>query len=157
MKLHFWSIGKANEDYVKQGIEMFTKRISHYYPVEWKLIPSVKNASSLSIEDLKKAEAEMIIRSLSPDDILIVLDEKGKQLTSEQLAELIQAKANNRVKNLVFLIGGAYGVDEKIIKRATYSWSLSKLVFPHQIVRLILAEQVYRACTITRNEKYHHS
>ena len=157
MKIHFWSVGKQHEPYVKPGIEIFTKRISHYYGVEWKIIPSAKNASSLSDTDLKKAEARIILDLLEPKDILILLDEKGKQLTSEQLAELIQLNANSSIKNLIFLIGGAYGVDEKIIKRANHAWSLSKLVFPHQLVRLILAEQVYRACTITRNEKYHHS
>jgi 23S rRNA (pseudouridine1915-N3)-methyltransferase len=157
VKIHFWSVGKAHESYVKEGVEIFTKRISHYYTVEWKLIPSVKNAQGLSIEELKKAESEIILNLLKPDDILVVLDEKGKQLTSEQLAELLQANANKSAKNMVFLIGGAFGVDPKIIKRANYVWSLSQLIFPHQLVRLILAEQVYRACTILRNEKYHHS
>jgi 23S rRNA (pseudouridine1915-N3)-methyltransferase len=157
VKIHFWSVGKQHDDYVKQGIEIFTKRISHYYTVEWKLIPPLKNASNLSIEDLKKGESETILNLLKPDDILVVLDEKGKQLTSEQLAELLQHNANKSTKNIVFLIGGAYGVNEMIIKRANYSWSLSPLVFPHQLVRLILAEQIYRACTIIRNEKYHHS
>ena len=157
MKIHFWSLGKAHEPYVKLGIEIFTKRISHYYTVEWKLISSPKNAASLSKEDFKKAESEIILNLLKPEDVLVVLDEKGKQFTSEQLAELIQFNANKSAKTLVFLIGGAFGVDEKIIKRANYVWSLSQLVFPHQLVRLILAEQVYRACTIIRNEKYHHS
>lgn len=157
MKIHFWSVGKQHAPYVKPGIEIFTKRISHYYGVEWKIIPPAKNVSSLSDTDLKKSEARIILELLEPRDILIVLDEKGKQLTSEQLAELVQLNANNSIKNLIFLIGGAYGVDEKIIKRANHAWSLSKLVFPHQLVRLILAEQVYRACTISRNEKYHHS
>ena len=146
-----------HEPYVKEGIETFTKRISHYYGIEWKLISPVKNAASLSNIDLKKNEAEVILNLLLPGDVLILLDEKGKQITCEQLAELIQINANNSTKNLVFLIGGAYGVDEKIIKRANYVWSLSKLVFPHQLIRLILAEQVYRACTIIRNEKYHHT
>jgi 23S rRNA (pseudouridine1915-N3)-methyltransferase len=157
VKIHFWSVGKTHEPYIKEGIEIFTKRISHYYPVEWKLIPSPKNAVTLSNIYLKKSEAENILNLLDMKDILILLDEKGKQFTSEQLAELIQHNANNSIKNLVFLIGGAYGVDEKVIKRANHAWSLSKLVFPHQLVRLILAEQVYRACTIIRNEKYHHS
>lgn len=157
MKIHFWSVGKAHELYVKPGIEIFTKRLSHYYPVEWRILPSVKNASSLSATDLKKSEGRVITDLLDQRDILVVLDEKGKQFSSEELAELIQLNANTSIKNLVFLIGGAYGVDESIIKRANYTWSLSKLVFPHQLVRLILAEQVYRACTITRNEKYHHS
>ena len=157
MKIYFWSIGKLHEPYVKEGIETFTKRISHYYGIEWKLISPVKNAASLSNIDLKKNEAEVILNLLLPGDVLILLDEKGKQITCEQLAELIQINANNSTKNLVFLIGGSYGVDEKIIKRANYVWSLSKLVFPHQLIRLILAEQVYRACTIIRNEKYHHT
>jgi 23S rRNA (pseudouridine1915-N3)-methyltransferase len=157
VKIHFWSVGKTHEPYVKAGIEIFTKRITHYYSVEWKIIPSVKNAANLSPTDVKKSEASIILDLLESRDILIVLDEKGKQFTSEQLAELIQLNANNSIKNLIFLIGGAYGVDEIIIKRANYAWSLSKLVFPHQLVRLILAEQIYRACTITRNEKYHHS
>ncbi|MEJ7671383.1 MAG: 23S rRNA (pseudouridine(1915)-N(3))-methyltransferase RlmH [Chitinophagaceae bacterium] len=94
---------------------------------------------------------------MDASDVLIVLEEKGKQLTSEKLAELIQLYANKSAKNLVFLIGGAYGIDQKIINRANFVWSLSQLVFPHQLVRLILAEQVYRACTIIRNEKYHHT
>ena len=157
MKIYFWSVGKLHEPYVKEGIETFTKRISHYYSTEWKLIPPVKNAASLSNIDLKKNEAGLILNLLLPGDVVILLDEKGKQLTSEQVAGLIQLNANNSIKNLIFLIGGAYGVDEKIIRRANYVWSLSKLVFPHQLVRLVLAEQVYRACTIIRNEKYHHT
>jgi 23S rRNA (pseudouridine1915-N3)-methyltransferase len=157
MKIHFWSVGKAHEPYVKPGIEIFTKRISHYYNIEWKIIPSIKNAENFSTNELKKAEADIILKLLHPDDALIVLDEKGKQITSEQLAELINQKANQSTRNLIFLIGGAYGVDDTILKKAVFTWSLSQLVFPHQLVRLILAEQVYRACTIQRNEKYHHS
>ena len=157
MKIHFWSIGKPHEAYVKEGIEIFTKRISHYYPVEWKLIPPVKNAANVTTAELKKAESEITLTMLKRDDILILLDEKGEQLTSEQLAELIQNTANKGAKNLIFLVGGAFGVAENTIKRANHVWSLSKLVFPHQLVRLILTEQIYRACTIIRNEKYHHT
>ena len=107
--------------------------------------------------DLKKKEGEVILDWLRKDDFLIVLDERGKQMSSEGLANFIQARANESTKQLVFLIGGAYGIDESVLKRADYTWSLSPLVFPHQLVRLILAEQIYRACTILRNEKYHHS
>jgi 23S rRNA (pseudouridine1915-N3)-methyltransferase len=110
----------------------------------------------LSKTELKKAEGEMIITMLQTDDILVLLDEKGKQFTSEQLANFIQQKANASAKNLIFLIGGAYGISEAVLQRANITWSLSSLVFPHQLARLILAEQVYRACTIIRNEKYHH-
>lgn len=157
MKIHFWSIGKTHEPYVRPGIEVFTKRISHYYPIEWKLISPPKNAANLSVNELKKAEAETLLNLINQDDVLILLDEKGKQLTSEELANLIQTNADKSYKSCIFLIGGAFGVDEKIIKRANITWSLSKLVFPHQLVRLILTEQIYRACTINRNEKYHHT
>ena len=155
MKLHFWSVGKAHESYVKDGIGLFTKRITHYYPIEWKIISPAKNDVSSS-ENIKIEEGKKILDLLNPDDILISLDENGKQFSSPQLAALIQKKANESTRNLIFLIGGAYGLHESVLKRSNLVWSLSNLVFPHQLVRLILAEQVYRACTILRNEKYHH-
>ena len=156
MKLQFWSIGKNNESYVKQGVEDFTKRISNYYKVEWSIIPVPKNAGMMSELDLKKKEGELIMEWLKKDDYLVLLDERGKQLTSEGLADFILKSANESRKNLIFLIGGAFGVHDMVFERANFKWSLSQLVFPHQLVRLILAEQVYRACTIIRNEKYHH-
>ncbi|MFC0773240.1 23S rRNA (pseudouridine(1915)-N(3))-methyltransferase RlmH [Terrimonas alba] len=156
MKIQFWSIGKTNEAYIKQGVDDFTKRISNYFKVEWNIIPVPKNAGMLSEMDLKKKEGELILEWLDKDDYLVLLDERGKQLTSEGLAEFLQARANDSTKKIVFLIGGVFGVADTVFKRADYIWSLSKLVFPHQLVRLILAEQIYRACTILRNEKYHH-
>ncbi|MGB4845581.1 MAG: 23S rRNA (pseudouridine(1915)-N(3))-methyltransferase RlmH [Ferruginibacter sp.] len=157
MKFQFWTIGKNHESFVKEGIEIFTKRISNYYPVEWNIIATPKNAASLGEADLRKKEGETITGLLQKDDYLFLLDERGKQLSSEELAGFIQQRANESIKTIVFLIGGAYGVSDAVKKRANYQWSLSKLVFPHQLVRLILAEQVYRACSINRNEKYHHS
>jgi 23S rRNA (pseudouridine1915-N3)-methyltransferase len=157
MKFQFWSVGKNHEPYVKEGIELFTKRISNYYPVEWNIIPMPKNAASLSETDLKKKEGETIIGLLQKDDYLVLLEETGKMPGSEDLANFIQQRANESTKTIVFLIGGAYGVSNDVKQRANYTWSLSKLVFPHQLVRLILAEQIYRACSINRNEKYHHS
>lgn len=157
MKLHFWTIGKAHEAYVKEGIEVFTKRIRHYYPVEWQILPVPKQSGMLSESDLKQKEGMMILEWLEPDDCLVALDENGKQMTSKELAGFIQHKSNQSIKRVIFLIGGAYGLDEKVLQRANVKWSLSKLVFPHQLVRLILAEQIYRACTILRNEKYHHA
>lgn len=156
MKLHLWSIGKNHEPYVKDGIDEFTQRISNYYPVQWNIIPVPKNAGMLSEMDLRKKEGELVLQWLQRDDYLVTLDSRGKQLTSEELALFMQSRANESIKNLVFLIGGAYGIDDTILKRANYTWSLGKLTFPHQLVRLILAEQLYRACTIQRNEKYHH-
>jgi 23S rRNA (pseudouridine1915-N3)-methyltransferase len=154
MKIYFWSVGKAHESYVKEGIEIFTKRISRYYRVEWKIFSSAKN---LAEDDIKKYEATILISAIQKDDILVALDENGKQWSSEELAAFIQQQANISTKNLIFIIGGAYGLHETVLKRCDYKWSLSKLVFPHQVVRLLLSEQVYRACTIIRNEKYHHS
>ena len=156
MKIHFWSVGKAHEAHVKDGIDLFTKRIAHYYPVEWNIIPMPKNAGMLSEIELKKREGEMILGFLQKEDHLVLLDERGKQFSSEGLATFIQSRANESVQRMVFLIGGAYGVSDAVRKRADHIWCLSQLVFPHQLVRLILAEQLYRACTILRNEKYHH-
>jgi 23S rRNA (pseudouridine1915-N3)-methyltransferase len=156
MKIQFWSIGKDNEPYIKAGVEDFTNRISHYISVEWHIIPVLKNKGMMSEMDLKKKEGEMILNWLKKDHYLVALDEHGKQMNSEKLAEFIQTRANESMKTLVFVIGGVFGLDEAVLNRANFKWSLSKLTFPHQLVRLILAEQVYRAFTIMRNEKYHH-
>ncbi|HEX8333037.1 MAG TPA: 23S rRNA (pseudouridine(1915)-N(3))-methyltransferase RlmH, partial [Segetibacter sp.] len=145
------------ESYVKEGVEDFTKRISKYYPVEWKILPPAKQVINTTESDIKKQEAQTLLNSLAKEDFLVLLDEKGKQLTSPQLASFLEQRANESTRQLIFLIGGAFGVDEQIRKRANYTWALSQLVFPHQLVRLILAEQVYRSCSIIRNEKYHHS
>jgi 23S rRNA (pseudouridine1915-N3)-methyltransferase len=98
----------------------------------------------------------IILDWLKADDFLVALDEKGKQLTSEGLSLFIQQRATESTKNIVFVIGGAFGLDEMVLQKAKLKWSLSQLTFPHQLVRLILAEQIYRACTILQNEKYHH-
>jgi 23S rRNA (pseudouridine1915-N3)-methyltransferase len=157
MKLQFWAIGKNHDAYIKAGVEEFTERVANYFPVKWNIIPVPKNAGSLGESAMKKKEAALIEGLLGKDDYLVVLDEKGKQLSSEGLSTFLQSRANESHKTLVFLIGGAYGTDEIILKRANFIWSLSLLTFPHQLVRLILCEQVYRSCTILRNEKYHHS
>lgn len=156
MKIQLWSIGKEHEPYIKMGTDDFTRRIARYYPVEWRLIAPPKNAATLSVPDLKKKEGEIILDALAKDDRLVALDERGKQMSSEGLAQLLQARANDSVRQLIFLVGGVYGLDEAVLDRADQRWSLSQLTFPHQLVRLLLAEQLYRACTIGRNEKYHH-
>jgi len=157
MKIQFWSVGKNHESFVEDGINLFTKRISNYYPVSWNIIAPPKNAAAMNPAELKQKEGEIILHQLKKDEFLILLDERGKMLSSEALAAFIEQKAGQSIQKLVFLIGGAYGVSEAVMQRADFSWSLSPLVFPHQLVRLILAEQVYRACSIIRNEKYHHS
>ena len=156
MKILLCSIGKPHDASLKQAIEDFTKRVTNYFPIEWQMIAPPKNAGVLSETDLKKAEAAIFLQQLSKDDYLVLLDERGKNISSPDLAKLFQQRANESTKRVVFLIGGAFGVDESVFTRANFIWSLSKLVFPHMIVRLVLAEQVYRACSIMRNEKYHH-
>ena len=141
---------------MKAGVEDFTARTVRYFKVEWNIIPVPKNAGTMSEADLKKKEGELVLEMLDRDDYLVALDEDGKQISSEGLAGLIQGRANESTRKMVFLIGGAFGLDDAVLRKAHFKWSLSKLVFPHQLVRLILAEQVYRACTILKNEKYHH-
>jgi 23S rRNA (pseudouridine1915-N3)-methyltransferase len=153
LKLSIWSVGKSHDAYIKEGVELFTKRIGHYYPIDWQLIVPSKLTEPTQI---KKAEAASILKALAATDVLVLLDEKGKMLSSPGLANLIQQKANQSAQRIVFLIGGAYGVDDEIKSRANFTWSISELVFPHMLVRLILAEQIYRACSILANEKYHH-
>ena len=153
MKLSILSVGKSHDAYIKEGVELFTKRIGHYYPIDWQLIVPSKLTEPTQI---KKVEAASILKALAATDILVLLDEKGKMLSSPGLANLIQQKANQSAQRIVFLIGGAYGVDDEIKSRANFTWSISELVFPHMLVRLILAEQIYRACSILANEKYHH-
>jgi len=154
MKIVLVSIGKQQEASTKEAVQDFSQRITRYFPSEWKLITPSKATDPAQI---KKQEAQVLLQLIQPDDYLVLLDERGKNISSPELAQLIQDRANKSKKQLVFLIGGAYGVDPVIQQRANFTWSLSKLVFPHQLVRLILAEQVYRACSILRNEKYHHS
>jgi len=153
MKISIWSVGKNNESYIKEGVAEFTKRISHYYPIDWQIIAPSKATQPAAI---KKEEAQNIMKPMASTDVLILLDETGKMLNSPGLAQLIQQKANQSNQKIIFLIGGAYGVSDDIKKRANHTWSLSQLVFPHMLVRLILSEQIYRACSILANEKYHH-
>ncbi|KYP14772.1 23S rRNA (pseudouridine(1915)-N(3))-methyltransferase RlmH [Flavihumibacter sp. CACIAM 22H1] len=154
MKIILVSIGKQQDASTKEAVQDFTQRISRYFPCEWKLLPPAKSTDPVQI---KKTEAQQVLQGLQAEDYLVLLDERGKNISSPELAQLIQDRANESRKQLVFLIGGAYGVDTALQQRANFTWSLSRLVFPHQLVRLILAEQVYRACSILRNEKYHHS
>src|SRR6476469_1145870 len=118
MKISLWSIGKSNDTYVKEGISEFTKRISKYFPVEWTIIPVPKNAGMMSEMDLKKKEAEMLLDWLKKEDCLVALDEHGKEMSSKKLAEFIQGRANESIKTLVFLVGGAFGLDKMILQRA---------------------------------------
>jgi 23S rRNA (pseudouridine1915-N3)-methyltransferase len=156
MKIECWAIGKSHESYVAEGVKDFTKRIGNYFPVDWQIFGLKRNSAITSPKKLKEEEGKIILSALKPDDWLISLDERGKSISSRMLAGFIQDRANESVKRVIFLIGGAYGLDKTVLQKSKFIWSLSELTFPHQLVRLIMAEQIYRACTIGRNEKYHH-
>ncbi len=153
MKISIWCIGKTDEKYLREGIAIFLKRLTHYTKVEMVEYKDVK-PGNLPEETIKR-EAEMILGQLKPDDVLILMDEHGKEYTSVQLSAYIEKLQLQAVKHIIFLIGGAYGHHTLIRVRANHLISLSKMTFSHQMVRLFLAEQLYRAYTILRNEKYH--
>ena len=156
MKIQLWSIGKENDPYIRDGIAVFQKRLQHYTDFELKLIPTVKQAASLSVPELKKQEAKLILDMLQPQDYLLALHEHGKMHTTLQLADFLQQRANAGTRQLIILIGGAFGLDNSLLDRAQLKLSLSPLTFPHQLVRLIMTEQLYRAYTVLNREKYHH-
>ncbi|MEO8116890.1 MAG: 23S rRNA (pseudouridine(1915)-N(3))-methyltransferase RlmH [Bacteroidota bacterium] len=156
VKLIILAIGKPNEPYIKEGVEMFTSRLQHYFPTEWKIIPPLKNSAVLDTKNLMMEEGKKLLKEILPGDYVVLLDERGKQFSSVDLSAFILKISNESFKRIVFIIGGAFGVDQTVRGKADLTWSLSKLVFPHMLVRLILAEQLYRACTILKNEKYHH-
>ncbi len=153
MKILFYAIGKNHDPELKTAIDDFTGRIKHYFPVAWKIFPQPKISNQ---QELMKAEAAVILNAVQNGDYLVALDEHGKQMDSPALATFIEQQSFNSTKQMVFIIGGAFGIHKDLLDKCQFKWSLSQLTFPHQLVRLILAEQVYRACTILRNEKYHH-
>lgn len=153
MKIEIWWIGKTFQDFTQKGYAEFLKRIQKFNATEIIEIADIKGQNNPKI--LKNIEAEKILAKLKPDDYLILLDEKGKYFSSVEFADFIQKKENQSIKKLVFLIGGAYGFDDKIYERANDKISLSKMTFSHQLIRLIFMEQLYRAYTIIHNFPYH--
>lgn len=157
VKLAIIAIGKQDEPYIKEGVEMFTNRLQHYFTTEWKIITPLKNNAALDTKMLLAEEGKKLLKEIQPGDYVVLLDERGKQFSSVDLSVFIQKISLASYKRIVFIIGGAFGVDTSVREKADFIWSLSRLVFPHMLVRLILAEQLYRACTILKNEKYHHT
>lgn len=156
MKICLLVVGKTDEVYLQQGTEIFLKRIPHYLPFEMKVIPDIKNTKSLSPELQKEREGELILQQLAPPDELILLDERGAEFTSVAFAQFLEKKMLTGIKRVVFVVGGPYGFSERVYSRSNSSVSLSKMTFSHQMVRLIFAEQLYRALTILKGEPYHH-
>jgi 23S rRNA (pseudouridine1915-N3)-methyltransferase len=156
MKITLLTVGKTDKDWVKQGIDIYVSRLKHYIPFAINEIPELKNVSSLSKEQIKSREGELILKNVKPADDVILMDEHGKEYTSVDFASLLQKKISYEGKDIVFVIGGAYGFSNEVYRRANSKISLSKMTFSHQMVRAIFTEQLYRAFTIMRGEPYHH-
>ena len=147
MKLLILSVGKDSDSLSQELRKHYELRMLRYLPIEWAYV---------SHDSTKEKEGEKLLELLKKEDYVVLLDERGREMKSEGFAELVENRMVDSVKRMVFIIGGAYGVSDKVRVRANYEWKLSSLVFPHMLVRIILLEQLYRAMTIVRGEKYHH-
>ena len=156
MKIALIQVGGTVDSYLKTGVDEYLKRLKHYTSFEIIELKDQKNASKLSRDQLKIKEAKDILAKVNNGDFVVVLDERGKQQTSEDFAQFIQDKMNQSTRKLVFLIGGAFGFEQQLYDRANYQLSLSDMTFSHRMIRLLFTEQLYRAFTILRGEPYHH-
>ncbi|WP_047245115.1 23S rRNA (pseudouridine(1915)-N(3))-methyltransferase RlmH [Maribacter thermophilus] len=156
MTIKLLAIGKTDSSELQNLIDLYERRLGHYINFEIEIIPDLKKTKNLTEDQQKTKEGELILKQLSNTDVLILLDEKGKQYTSIEFSTYLQKKMNSGIKQLVFLIGGPYGFSQEIYNKAAGKISLSKMTFSHQMVRLFVIEQIYRAFTILRNEPYHH-
>jgi len=156
MKITFLTVGKTEDAYLKDGINKYLTRLKHYTRLTLVEIDELKNAKSLTREQQKAKEAELILKKITQLDHVILLDENGMELSSTQFAAYIDKKALASVANLVFVVGGPYGFDPSVYARANDKISLSAMTFSHQMVRLFFVEQLYRAFTIIKGEPYHH-
>jgi 23S rRNA (pseudouridine1915-N3)-methyltransferase len=156
MKILLLQIDKTQDSYIGEGIEIYTKRLKNYCAVEMVTINVPKVVRQRSHNEQKIEEAKLILAAILPEDQLVLLDEKGKEYSSVQFSNFIAQKQNASVKRLVFLIGGPFGFSETVYNRANFKISLSQMTFSHQMVRLFFVEQLYRAYSILKGEKYHH-
>src|SRR3569833_533441 len=157
MKITLLLVGKTEEAFLREGISIYLNRLRHYIRIDFVEITELKNTRGLSQEQQSTKEADLLLKKLLPIDQVILLDEKGTTLTSQQFADFLDKKAIGSVNNLVFVVGGPYGFHESVYRRANDKISLSRMTFSHQKVRLLFAEQLYRAFTIIKGEPYHHS
>lgn len=156
MNIKLLAIGKTDNHSLKGLIEEYEKRVNFYIKFTLEIIPDLKNSKNISEKLQKEKEGEQILKKLELSDFVVLLDEKGTQFDSIQFSNFLQKRMNSGVKNLVFIIGGAYGFSQEIYQRANQMCSLSKMTFSHQMVRLFFVEQLYRGFTILNNEPYHH-
>ena len=156
MRITLLTVGKTDIKWVAEGLEVYASRLRHYISFEIKEIPELKNVSSLSREQIKTAEGKLILKNLRDSDEVVLLDEHGREFRSVEFASMLEKRLSASSRDLVFVIGGAYGFSTEVYERASSKISLSKMTFSHQMVRTIFVEQLYRAFTIIRGESYHH-
>ena len=156
MKIKLLAIGKTDDKNLQTLIEAYQNRLKHYINFEIDVIADIKNVKNLTETQQKEKEGELILKKLTATDVLILLDEKGIQFSSVAFSEYLQKKMNAGVKQLVLVIGGPYGFSDAVYQQAQGKISLSKMTFSHQMIRLFVVEQLYRAFTILKNEPYHH-
>lgn len=156
MTIKLLAIGKTDNPHLQVLIEDYQKRLGFYIKFEFEIIPDIKKAKSLSVEQQKQKEGELILGKLNATDVLVLLDENGNQFDSVTFSEHLQKHMNSGIKQLVFVIGGPFGFSDDVYAKANGKISLSKMTFSHQMIRLFIIEQLYRGFTILRNEPYHH-
>ncbi len=156
MKTTLLAIGKTDNDFIETGIRKYTDRLAHYTQFELKIVPDIRNTKNLSEEQQKQQEGEALLAQIAAGDVVCLLDEKGTEMTSREFASYIERIGLTGSKRLVFVIGGPYGFAQSVYDRTNFKISLSRMTFSHQMVRMIFAEQLYRAHTILKGEPYHH-
>ncbi|EEI92083.1 putative rRNA large subunit m3Psi methyltransferase RlmH [Sphingobacterium spiritivorum ATCC 33300] len=156
MKITLICVGKTDEKYLNEGIEKYTGRLKHYITFGMVIIPDLKNSKNMSQAQQKEKEAALILKHISPQDTVVLLDEYGKEYRSVDFSRYLEKNMLNSTQHLVFVIGGPYGFDQTIYDRSVQKISLSKMTFSHQMIRLFFVEQVYRAFSILKGEPYHH-
>ncbi len=154
MKIRILCVGKSKQKFIEEGVQEYLKRISKFMSIKFEILPDVKLTKTNTIKIVKDKEVKIIEKHISERDFTIALDEQGFQFSSQKFSELI--KKNIGYKNIVFIIGGVYGLSEKILRKADLKLSFSKFTFTHQMIRMILTEQIYRAFTIIQGKKYHY-
>lgn len=156
MNMTLLAVGRTEVSWVREGLELYTSRLRHYAPFKVEEIPHLKGTAALTEQSVKEKEGEIILSKVRPSDFLILLDEHGKEYRSVEFAKYMEQLMSRTSQDLVFVIGGAYGFSQAVYDRANAKISLSKMTFSHQMVRVIFAEQLYRAFTILKGEPYHH-
>ena len=149
-------VGKTSTEALASEIEKYARRITHYLPFEIKVIPDIKKGKAFDPVKQKIAEGELLLKEIERPDTVILLDERGREMTSREFAAFVDKKVSVQARNIFFVVGGPYGFSEDVYRRADGMMSLSKMTFPHEMVRLFFVEQLYRAMTILRGEPYHH-